>query len=65
MAANFIKILKSTAAEMLPAPCDFIVDNFNSSVKSALDYVALLTRKKVKSKNIPLWRIADVEKKSK
>ncbi len=30
VAANFIEILQSTPAEILPAPCDFIVDHFNS-----------------------------------
>ena len=31
VAANFIQILQSTPAEVLPAACDFIVDNFNSN----------------------------------
>ncbi|KAL7397607.1 hypothetical protein ABVT39_024957 [Epinephelus coioides] len=34
VAANFIQILQSTPAEILPGPCDFIVDNFNNKLKS-------------------------------
>lgn len=44
VATNFIEILKSTPAEILPALCDFIVDNFNNRLKSALDHVAPLTK---------------------
>lgn len=36
--ANFTEILQSTP-EILPTSCDFMVDHFNSSLKSALDRV--------------------------
>lgn len=53
VAANFIEILKSTPAEILPAPCDFIVDNFNRKLKSTLDSVAPVVTKTIKSKPTP------------
>lgn len=34
VAENVIEILQSTPAEILPAPCYFIVDHFNSRLKS-------------------------------
>lgn len=37
VAANFIQILKSSSAEILPAPYDFIVNNFNRKLKFLLD----------------------------
>ena len=48
VAANFIQILQSTPAEILPAPCDFIVDSFNHKIKSALDSVAPLLLKQLR-----------------
>ena len=49
---NFIDILHHTPAQFLPASCDFIVDYFNSKLKSVIDKVA----KSVKVKTIPPWR---------
>ncbi len=59
VAANFIEILQSTPAEILPAPCDFIVDHFNSRLKSTLDSVAPLLIKTIKTKPTPPWRKND------
>ena len=56
VAANFMEILQSTPAVILPAPCNFIVDNFNSRLKSTLDSVAPLLSKTVKTKPTPPWR---------
>ena len=53
VAANFMRILQSTPAEILPAPCKFIVDNFNSRLKSTLDSVAPLLTKTIKTKPTP------------
>ena len=61
--ANFIEILQSTPAEILPAPCDFIVDSFNSKLKSALDSVAPLLTKTIKSKPKPPWRSDEIKRK--
>ena len=51
-----MEILQSTPAVILPAPCNFIVDNFNSRLKSTLDSVAPLLSKTVKTKPTPPWR---------
>ena len=53
VAANFIQLLQSIPAEILPAPCDFIVDDFNNKLKSTLDSVAPLLTKTVKTKPTP------------
>ena len=53
VAANFIQILPSNPAEILPAPCDFMVDNFNRNLKSTLDSVAPLLTKTIKTKPTP------------
>ena len=63
VAANFIQILQSTPAEILPTPCDFMVDNFNSNLKSTLDSVAPLLTKTIKKKPTPPWRNEETEKK--
>lgn len=42
VAANFMEILQNTPADILPGPCDFIVDNFNSRLTSSLDSVTPL-----------------------
>ena len=62
VAANFIEILQSTPDDVLPAPCDFIVDNFNCKLKSTLDSVAPLLTKTVKTKPVPPWRTATIKK---
>ncbi|KAL7369618.1 hypothetical protein ABVT39_003721 [Epinephelus coioides] len=62
VAANFIQILQSTPAEILPAPCDFIVDNFNSKLKSTLGSVAPLLTKIIKTKSTPPWRNDDIKR---
>ena len=59
VAANFIEMLQSTPAEILPAPCDFIVDTFNSKLKSTLNSVAPLLTKTIKIKLKPPWRKID------
>jgi len=41
---------------ILPASCDFIIEHFNSKLKSSLDSVAPLIRKKLKIKPTPPWR---------
>lgn len=50
-------------AEVLPAPCDFIVDNFNRKLQLTLDSVA--PTKTIKTKPLPPWRSKDEIKKSK
>ncbi|KAL7394120.1 hypothetical protein ABVT39_020980 [Epinephelus coioides] len=58
VAANFIEIF----AEILPAPCDFIVDNFNSKLKSTLESVAPLLTKIIKTKPTPPWRNDNIKR---
>ena len=55
VAANFIEILHNSTADIIPAPCDFIVDNFNSNLRSALDSVAPVYTKTVSIKSTPPW----------
>ncbi|KAL7401198.1 hypothetical protein ABVT39_024753 [Epinephelus coioides] len=62
VAANFIQILQNTPAEILPAPCDFIVDNLNSKLKSTLDSVAPLLTKTIKTKPTPPWRNDNIKR---
>ncbi len=62
VAANFIEILQSTPAEILPASCDFIVENFNNKLKSTLDSVAPLLTKTRKTKPTPPWRNDEINK---
>ncbi len=62
VAANFIETLHNTPAEILPASCDFIVDNFNSKLKSSLDSVAPLLTKTIKTKPTPPWRNDEIKK---
>ena len=59
VAADFMGILQSTPAEILPASCNFIVYNFNSRLKSTLDSVAPLLTKTIKRKPTPPWRKND------
>ncbi|KAL7395907.1 hypothetical protein ABVT39_025211, partial [Epinephelus coioides] len=61
VAANFIQILQSTPAEILPAPCDFIVDSFNNKLKSTLDSVAPLLIKTIRTKPTPPWRNLEIK----
>ncbi|KAL7406155.1 hypothetical protein ABVT39_014107 [Epinephelus coioides] len=61
VAANFIQILQSTPAEILPVPCDFIVDNFNNKLKSTLDSVAPLFIKTIRTKPTPPWRNHEIK----
>lgn len=65
VAANFIEIFKITPTQILPAPCDFIVDDFRNRLKSAIDHVAPLTTKATKNKPIPPWRSTVLVKESK
>uniref|UniRef100_A0A672IAL3 Reverse transcriptase domain-containing protein n=1 Tax=Salarias fasciatus TaxID=181472 RepID=A0A672IAL3_SALFA len=60
VAADFIEILQSTPAVILPASCDFIVDDFNSKLKSSLDSVAPLLTKTIKGHSKPPWRRNDI-----
>ena len=53
VAANYIEILHNSTVDILPAPCDFIVDNFNSKLRS--DSVAQLSTKTVSTKPTPPW----------
>ena len=62
VAANFIQILQSTPAEILPAPCDFIVDSFNHKIKSALDSVAPLLIETINTRPTPPWRNTETKK---
>lgn len=62
VAANFIQILQSTPAVILPAPCDFIVENFNNNLKSTLDSLAPLLTKKIKARPTPPWRNEEIKK---
>ncbi len=62
VAANFIKVLCRSPPVVLPASCDFIVENFNNKLKSSLDSVAPLITKKVKTKPTPLWRNKKIRK---
>ncbi|KAL7378551.1 hypothetical protein ABVT39_015497 [Epinephelus coioides] len=61
VAANFVQILQSTPEEILPAPCDFIVDNFNNKLKSTLDSVAPLLIKTIRTKPAPQWRNQEIK----
>lgn len=56
VAANFIEVFKCTPAEILPAPCDFNVESFNSKLTSTLGSVAPLLTKTEKPKHLPPWR---------
>lgn len=47
--ANFIDTLKLTPAQILTAPYDFIVDDFNSRLRSAVDAVAPFKTKVLKT----------------
>ncbi|XP_061587576.1 uncharacterized protein LOC133452342 [Cololabis saira] len=62
VAANFIQILQNTPAEILPAPCDFIVDNFNKILKTTLDSVAPILTKRISRKPTPPWRTEEIKK---
>ena len=62
VAANFIQILQGTLVEILPAPCDFIVDSFNHEIKSTLDSVAPLLIKTINTRTAPLWRNTEIKK---
>ena len=55
VAANFIEILHDSPADILPAPCDILVDNFNSKLRSTLDSVAPLYTKTISSKPTSPW----------
>ena len=56
VAANFIDILTDTPSDVLPSSCDFIVENFNSKLRSALDIVAPIKIKKLSTKSKPPWK---------
>ena len=62
VAANFIQILWSTPAEILPAPCYFIVDSFNHKIKSMLDSVVPLLIKIINTRPTPMWRNTETKK---
>ena len=55
VAANFIEILLNSTANILPAPCNLIVDHFNCKLRSALDSVAPLSTKTVSINPTPPW----------
>ena len=55
VAANFIEILHNSTADILPQPCDFIVDHFNNKLRPALDTVAPLSTKILSIKPTPPW----------
>lgn len=62
VAAGFPEIFKKFPPIPLPAPCDFIVNDFNSRLQSALDLLAPLKIIKINSKrNVP-WRNEDIKK---
>uniref|UniRef100_A0A3B3C1C6 Reverse transcriptase domain-containing protein n=1 Tax=Oryzias melastigma TaxID=30732 RepID=A0A3B3C1C6_ORYME len=60
VAANFINILDQTPAQILPASCDFMVEYFNNKLKFAIDAVAPLKTKIVKTKATAPWINEDI-----
>jgi len=54
--ANFINLSHDIPPSILPSSCDFMVNNFNSKLKSILDTVAPLKIKKIKSNPTPPWK---------
>lgn len=52
VAANFTRVLDQCPPVILPAPCDFIFNHFNSKLKKSLDSVAPLTTKKINVKRV-------------
>ncbi len=62
VAASFIELLQDIPPDVLPSSCDFIVDSFSSKLSSALDKVAPLELKKVKTKTMPPWRNTEIIK---
>ena len=61
VAANSIDILNQIPAQILPAPCDFIVNNFNSRLKSAINAAALIRTKTIRTKPTPPWMNAEIK----
>ena len=56
VAAKSIELLEKCPPTVLPAPCDFIMHDFNSRLKSTLNTVAPLTKKTIRNRPIPPWR---------
>uniref|UniRef100_A0A3B3HCT2 Reverse transcriptase domain-containing protein n=1 Tax=Oryzias latipes TaxID=8090 RepID=A0A3B3HCT2_ORYLA len=56
VAANVINILHQTPAHILPASCDFMVEHFNNKLQSAIDVVAPLKTKMLKTKATAPWK---------
>lgn len=56
VAANFIAIFHNTRAEILPAPCNSIVDHFNGRQRSTLVTAAPLSNKTIKNNNSSPWK---------
>ena len=54
--ANFINLLRDTPADILSASCDFIVDSFNSKMRSIFHTAAPLTLKKTTTNPTLPWR---------
>ena len=53
VAAHFSHLLRDSSSYILPASCEFIVDNFNSKLRSTLDSVAPLNIENIYTKEKP------------
>ena len=62
VAANFIHLLHDMPADFLPSSCDFMVDSFNSKLRSTLDSIAPPKLKKIVSYPTPPWINEEIKK---
>uniref|UniRef100_A0A3P9LR34 Reverse transcriptase domain-containing protein n=2 Tax=Oryzias latipes TaxID=8090 RepID=A0A3P9LR34_ORYLA len=61
VAASFIDVFKQTPAQILPAPCDFIVDHFNNRLQSSIDAVAPFKTKTIRATPKMPWKTDDIK----
>uniref|UniRef100_A0A8C7Z7X7 Reverse transcriptase domain-containing protein n=1 Tax=Oryzias sinensis TaxID=183150 RepID=A0A8C7Z7X7_9TELE len=61
VAASFIDLFKQTPAQILPAPCDFIVDHFNNRLQSSIDAVAPFKTKTLRTTPKMPWKTDDIK----
>ncbi|KAL7381194.1 hypothetical protein ABVT39_001860 [Epinephelus coioides] len=60
--ANYIEVLDKCPPNILPASCNFIVEDFNSKLKSSPDSVDPLKTKLVQDSHITPWRNEEIKK---